>query len=816
MKTHMRCGIIIAESGAWMKMLNGILSLDNEKVKPMLAVCLSALLFPVLGGALLVMEYDSPAATWNEALPIGNGRLGAMVYGAPGMERLQLNEDTLWAGGPNYALEPRMKEEIPRIRSRILAGDADGALREFREKRLGTSKNGNSFAYQTIGSLCLKFQGHDFPTRYRRSLSLEDAVARVEYDVGGVTFTRESFVSLADDVVIVRLRASRPGSLSFTAFFESPWQRYAKSTDEDGTLTLAGNGSEMHGVGGCIRFCTRLKPTVKGGRVSSDNGVLFVEDAAEAVLWCSTATSFRDWQDGKSVDECAKADRFLSNAMSLGCDAALRRHADAYAAQFNCCRVDFGPDPAPGSTIPERLASFKKTRDLHLAALYFAFGRYLLISSSQPGTQPPTLQGIWNEWLMPPWNSSYTVNINLEMNYWPVDVANLSGLIEPLLKSLEESAVSGARTARDMYGARGWVMHHHMDIWRITVPVHGPGGLWPMGGAWLSAQLWDHWLFTRDREFLARAYPVMKGAAEFFLDTLVENPATGNLAVVPGVSPENVPARQRASNNLWTTGASSDAQILRDLFAAVLGAAAELGREQEDAAVLKEIAEKRSRLEPLRIGHWGQLQEWTEDMDDPEDRHRHVSHLYCAYPSAQVTPDTPDLFKAAQTSLDARGDVATGWGMGWRVALWARFLDGERAYRVLEEQLSPTYATLAGTYRGGTYPNLLDAHPPFQIDGNLGCAAGIAELLVQSHRKTADGEIAIDILPALPSAWAAEGRATGLKARGGFELSFEWRDGRVTRLQVDSHAGMPAVLRYNGLERRVSASDPGLTIGEFD
>ena len=785
---------------------------SNKWIGSMLAACLSALSFSVSGETPLVMEYDSPAGTWNEALPIGNGRLGAMVYGGPGMERLQLNEDTLWAGRPNYALEPRMRDEIPKIRSRILAGDADGALREFKGKRFGTSKNGNSFAYQTIGSLCLKFPGHDFPTRYRRSLSLEDAVVRVEYDVGGVTFSRETFASLADDVIVLRLAASRPGAISFTAFFEGPWQREAKATDEAGTLTLVGRGSAMHGVGGCVRFCTRLKPMVKGGSVSSDNGVLFVEGADEVVLWCSSATSFRDWRDGSSVDERAKADRLLSRAVSQDPEpyrAVLRRHADAYAAQFNRCRVDFGPDPAPGRTIPERLASFKKTRDPHLAALYFAFGRYLLISSSQPGTQPPTLQGIWNEWLAPPWNSSYTININLEMNYWPVDVANLSGLVEPLLKSLEESAVSGARTARDMYGARGWVMHHHMDIWRITVPVHGPGGLWPMGGAWLSAQLWDHWLFTRDREFLARAYPVMKGAAEFFLDVLVENPATGNLAVVPGVSPENVPARQRANRNLWTTGASSDAQILRDLFAAVLGAAAELGLEQEDAAVLKEIAEKRSRLEPLRIGRWGQLQEWTEDMDDPEDHHRHVSHLYCVYPSAQVTPCEPDLFKAAQTSLNARGDVATGWGMGWRVALWARFLDGERACRVLDEQLSPTYATLGGTCRGGTYPNLLDAHPPFQIDGNLGCIAGMAEMLVQSHRKTADGEVAIDVLPALPSAWAAEGRAAGLKARGGIELSFEWKDGRVTNLRVDSHAGVPAVIRYNGLEKRVSASEPG-------
>ena len=320
----------------------------------------------------LSLEYDSPAGTWNEALPIGNGRLGAMVYGAPGMERMQLNEDTLWAGGPNCAVEPKMKDELPKIRERILAGDADGARASFEAKRLKVSKNENSFAYQTIGSLCLKFPGHDFPARYRRSLSLDDAVARTEYSVGGATFTREAFASLADDVIVVRLKTSRPGSLSFTAFFESPWQRLAKSTDEDGTLTLSGSGSAMHGVGGCVRFCTRVKPTVKGGSVRSDNGVLFVEGADEAVLWCSAATSFRDWQDGKSVDERAKADRLLSDAVRLGCDAAMSRHIAAYSAQFGRCRLDLGPDPFPGRTIPERLASFKETHDPYLAALYFA------------------------------------------------------------------------------------------------------------------------------------------------------------------------------------------------------------------------------------------------------------------------------------------------------------------------------------------------------------------------------------------------------------------------------------------------------------
>ena len=761
--------------------------------------------FPSANGAGLTMNYESPAGNWNEALPIGNGRIGAMVFGGPGMERLQLNEDTIWAGRPNCAIEPKMKEVIPEIRRRILAGEPDEAYEWFKKNKFRSSANGDSFAYQTVGSLLLKFEGHDFPSDYSRSLSLEDAVARVSYTVDGVRFSREMFTSLADDVFVVRLKASKPGTVSFTSFFESPHLRMSKATDANGVLTLRGTGTRMHGQAGCVRFCVRLKPVAKGGTVVSDNGVLSVKGADEVVLWCSIATSFRDWTDGSSVDECAKADLLLKRAIARGADDVLRRHVSAYGTQFNRCRLDLGPDPFPGRTVPARLADFKKTRDPYLAMLYFAFGRYLLISSSQPGTQPPTLQGIWNEWLDPPWKSSYTVNINLEMNYWPVETTNLSDLIEPLLKALEESAVSGARTAKEMYGARGWVMHHHMDIWRTTVPVHGLNGIWPTGGAWLSTHLWEHWLFTRDHATLARSYPVMKGAAEFFLDILVADPMTGNLTVVPGVSPENKPRGRRQRYNGWTRGASSDAQILRDLFAAVLESAKILGREAEDATVLKEIAEKRAKLEPLRIGRWGQLQEWTEDLDDPDDRHRHVSHLYCAYPSAQVTPDEPKLFKAAQVSLNARGDVATGWGMGWRVALWARFLNADRAYGVLEEQLTPTYATLGGAYRGGTYPNLFDAHPPFQIDGNFGCTAGVAEMLLQSHRVTKSGEVVLDVLPSLPSAWDAKGSVTGLKGRGAFVVSFSWVNGRVTHVAVDSLKGIPAVIRFNGREERIPA-----------
>ena len=538
---------------------------------------------------------------------------------------------------------------------------------------------------------------------------------------------------------------------------------------------MNGLSSSHEGIEGQVKFNSRAKIIARGGSITAGTNSIRISNANEVLILVSIATNFVDFQT-LTADEVSKCKSYLDNAEKLSYPRLLKKHVSAYQKYFNRVDFDLGTSPASLQPTDIRIRNFASSSDPELISMYYQFGRYLLISSSQPGGQPANLQGIWNGSTNPAWDSKYTVNINTEMNYWPAEKSNLAEMHEPLLKMVKELSQTGQKTAKDMYGARGWVVHHNTDIWRITGVVDGPTwGMWPTGGAWLTQHLWEKYLYSGDLEFLRSVFPVMKSCCEFYQDFLVEEPVHKWLVVSPSISPENSPAGRPS----LCAGATMDNQILFDLFSKTLRAAELLG---EDKALKDEYRKIISRLPPMQVGRFGQLQEWMEDLDNPDDQHRHISHLYGLYPGNQISPySNPELFDAARTTLIHRGDVSTGWSMGWKVNFWARLLDGNHALKLIKDQLT-LVDPVNGGYNGGTYPNLLDAHPPFQIDGNFGCAAGISEMLIQSH----DG--AIQLLPALPDEWR-DGKLSGIRTPGGFEISFEWKDGKIHKMEILSTLG---------------------------